>query len=158
MSHSSVSAGDAQHVAETAARRMYEQDSASRALGMRIVEIRPGFARLVMQVREDMVNGHQICHGGLIFTLADSAFAFACNTYNLVTVAAGGSIDFLRPGRLGDTLTATAEERSRSRRTGIYDVTVLNQAGECVAMFRGRSHQTSDRIVAETPGPGASLA
>jgi len=137
---------------------MYEQDSASRALGMRILEIRPGFAQLVMQVREDMVNGHQICHGGLIFTLADSAFAFACNTYNLVTVAAGGSIDFLRPGRLGDTLTATAEERSRSRRTGIYDVTVLNQAGECVAMFRGRSHQTSDRIVAETPEPGASLA
>jgi acyl-CoA thioesterase len=158
MSDSSASAGDAQHVAETAARRMYEQDSASRALGMRIVEIRPGFARLVMQVREDMVNGHQICHGGLIFTLADSAFAFACNTYNLVTVAAGGSIDFLRPGRLGDTLTATAEERTRSRRTGIYDVTVLNQSGECIAMFRGRSHQTSDRIVAETPGPGASLA
>lgn len=137
---------------------MYEQDSASRALGMRIVEIRPGFARIVMQVREDMVNGHQICHGGLIFTLADSAFAFACNTYNLVTVAAGGSIDFLRPGRLGDTLTATAEERSRSRRTGIYDVAVLNQSGECIAMFRGRSHQTSDRIFAETPGPGASLA
>jgi acyl-CoA thioesterase len=158
MSESSVSAGDAQQVAETAARRMYEQDSASRALGMQIVEIRPGFARLVMQVRKDMVNGHQICHGGLIFTLADSAFAFACNTYNLVTVAAGGSIDFLRPGRLGDTLTAAAEERSRSRRTGIYDVTVLNQAGECVAMFRGRSHQTSDLIVAETPGPGASLA
>ena len=158
MSAASVNAGDAQHVAETAARQMYEQDSASRALGMRILEIRPGFARLVMQVRDDMVNGHQICHGGLIFTLADSAFAFACNTYNLVTVAAGGSIDFLRPGRLGDTLTATAEERSRSRRTGIYDVTVLNQAGECVAMFRGRSHQTSDRIVAETPEPGASLA
>jgi acyl-CoA thioesterase len=128
---------------------MWEQDRASRSLGMQIVEIRPGFARLTMQVREDMVNGHEICHGGLIFTLADSAFAFACNTYNLVTVAAGGSIDFLRPVRLGDTLTATAEERSRSRRTGVYDVAVHNQSGECIAMFRGRSHETAAHIVAE---------
>jgi acyl-CoA thioesterase len=93
-----------------------------------------------------MVNGHQICHGGLIFTLADSAFAFACNTYDLVTVASSGSIEFLLPARLGDELTAIAEERSRSKRTGVYDVAVRNQRAECVAMFRGRSHEIGGRI------------
>jgi acyl-CoA thioesterase len=127
---------------------MYEQDRASQALGMRIVEVRPGYARLAMKVREDMVNGHQICHGGLIFTLADSAFAFACNTYDLVTVAAAGTIEFLLAGRLGDELTATAEERTRSKRTGVYDVSVHNQRGECVALFRGRSHQIGGTITA----------
>jgi acyl-CoA thioesterase len=99
-----------------------------------------------MQVREDMVNGHKICHGGLIFTLADSAFAFACNTYDLVTVASSGSIEFLLPARLGDELTAIAEERSRSKRTGVYDVAVHNHNGECVALFRGGSHQIGGRI------------
>lgn len=126
---------------------MYQQDRASQTLGMSLVEVRTGFARLSMTVREDMVNGHHICHGGLIFALADSAFAFACNTYNRVTVAAGATIEFLRPGRLGDVLTATAEERSRSRRTGVYDVAVHNQSGECVAMFRGRSHQMPGHVV-----------
>jgi acyl-CoA thioesterase len=115
---------------------------------MRILEVRPGYARLAMKVREDMVNGHQICHGGLIFTLADSAFAFACNTYDLVTVAAAGTIEFLLAGRLGEELTATAEERTRSKRTGIYDVSVHNQRGECVALFRGRSHQIGGSITA----------
>ena len=93
---------------------MFAQDSASQALGMRIIEVAPGYAQLVMSVREDMVNGHQICHGGLIFTLADSAFAFACNTYNAATVAAGATIEFTKPGRLGDELTATAQS-SRAR-------------------------------------------
>jgi len=139
---------DPQSVAEASARAMYEQDRASQALGMRILEVRPGYARLAMKVREDMVNGHQICHGGLIFTLADSAFAFACNTYDLVTVAAAGTIEFLLAGRLGDELTATAEERTRSKRTGIYDVSVHNQRGECVALFRGRSHQIGGTITA----------
>jgi acyl-CoA thioesterase len=125
---------------------MYAQDRASQALGMRILEIRPGYARLVMSVREDMVNGHQICHGGLIFTLADSAFAFACNTYDAVTVASSGTVEFLLPARLGDELTAIAEERTRSKRTGVYDVTVRNQRGECVALFRGRSHEIGGRI------------
>jgi acyl-CoA thioesterase len=123
---------------------MYEQDRLS--VGMRIVEVRPGYARLAMKVREDMVNGHQICHGGLIFTLADSAFAFACNTYDLVTVAAAGTIEFLLAGRLGDELTATAEERTRSKRTGVYDVSVHTR-GECVAL-RGRSHQIGGSITA----------
>ena len=137
---------DPQSVAEASARAMYEQDRASQALGMRVLEVRPGCARLAMKVREDMVNGHQLCHGGLIFTLADSAFAFACNTYDLVTVAAAGTIEFLLSARLGDELTATAEERSRSKRTGIYDVTVHNSQGECVALFRGRSHEIGGAI------------
>jgi acyl-CoA thioesterase len=139
---------DSQSVAEASARAMYEQDRASQALGMRILEVRPGYARLAMQVREDMVNGHQICHGGLIFTLADSAFAFACNTYDLVTVASAASVEFLLTARLGDELTAIAEERSRSKRTGVYDVTVHNSHGECVALFRGRSHQIGGSITA----------
>ena len=139
---------DPQSVAEASARAMYEQDRASQALGMRVLEVRPGYARLAMKVRDDMVNGHQLCHGGLIFTLADSAFAFACNTYDLVTVASSGTIEFLLSGRLGDELTATAEERTRSKRTGIYDVSVHNQRGECVALFRGRSHQIGGSITA----------
>jgi acyl-CoA thioesterase len=138
-----------QSVAEASARAMFAQDRASQALGMRILEIRPGYARLAMMVREDMVNGHKICHGGLIFTLADSAFAFACNTYDLVTVASSGSIEFLLPGRLGDELTAFAEEQIRLKRTGVYDVAVRNQRGECVAMFRGRSHEIGGNIVAK---------
>jgi acyl-CoA thioesterase len=95
-----------------------------------------------------MVNGHRICHGGLIFTLADSAFAFACNTYDVVTVAAAGTIEFLLAANLGDELTATAEERTRSKRNGLYDVSVHNQRGECVALFRGRSHQVGGSITA----------
>ena len=139
---------DPQCVAEASARAMYEQDRASQALGMRVLEVRPGYARLAMKVRDDMVNGHRICHGGLIFTLADSAFAFACNTYDVVTVAAAGTIEFLLAANLGDELTATAEERTRSKRNGLYDVSVHNQRGECVALFRGRSHQVGGSITA----------
>lgn len=139
---------DPQSVAEASARAMYEQDRASQALGMSVLEVRPGYARLAMKVREDMVNGHQLCHGGLIFTLADSAFAFACNTYDLVTVASAATVDFLLSAHLGDELTAIAEERSRSKRTGIYDVAVSNQRGECVALFRGRSHQLGGSVTA----------
>ena len=139
---------DPQFVAEASARAMYEQDRASQALGMRVLEVRPGYARLAMKVRDDMVNGHRICHGGLIFTLADSAFAFACNTYDVVTVAAAGTIEFLLAASLGDELTATAEERTRSKRNGLYDVSVHNQRGECVALFRGRSHQVGGSITA----------
>jgi acyl-CoA thioesterase len=144
----------AQATAERAAHAMFAQDLASQKLGMRIAEVRPGYARLVMAVREDMVNGHELCHGGLIFTLADSAFAFACNTYDAVTVASAASIEFLLPARLGDELTAIAEERSRSKRTGIYDVAVRNQQGECVALFRGRSHEIGGSVAREQ-APGA---
>jgi acyl-CoA thioesterase len=126
---------------------MYANDAASQALGMRILDVAPGRARVAMQVREDMVNGHRTCHGGLIFSLADSAFAFACNTYDAVTVAAGASIEFLAPARLGDELIAIAEEQTRSRRTGVYDVAVVNQGGERIALFRGRSHQLDGRVL-----------
>ena len=142
----------AQAIAELSANSIYSRDRASQALGMRLVEVRPGYARLEMTIREDMVNGHRLCHGGLIFTLADSAFAFACNSYNVLTVAAAAQIDFLLPARLGDELTATAQERSRGKRTGVYDVTVSNQAGECIAMFRGRSHQFDGRTVTQGDG------
>jgi acyl-CoA thioesterase len=140
---------DPQSVAERSAHAMYAQDQASQALGMRILEVRPGYACLSMTVREDMVNGHKLCHGGLIFTLADSAFAFACNTYNSVTVASAANVEFLLPARLGDELTATAEERSRSKRTGVYDVVVRNKQGESVALFRGRSHELGGSIATE---------
>lgn len=136
---------------------MYAQDRASQALGISVVEVRPGYARLKMTVREDMVNGHRLCHGGLIFTLADSAFAFACNSYNIVTVASGASVEFLLPGSQGDELTAIAQEQSRSRRTGVYDVTVTNQSGACIAMFRGRSRQFEGRAVHQDGQPASEF-
>lgn len=108
---------------------------------MRIVEVRPGYAKLAMPVCEDMLNGHASCHGGFIFSLADSAFAFSCNSHGGVVVAAAASIDFLAPAQGGDELTATAVERWRSKRSGVYEVTVANQRGETIALFRGRSHQ-----------------
>lgn len=137
----------AQALATDSARAMFDRDQASQGFGMQVLEVRPGYARLSMRVRTDMVNGHQLCHGGLIFTLADSAFAFACNTYNVITVAAGAAVDFLAPARLDDELTATAEERSRGKRTGVYDVTVRNQKNECVALFRGRSYQLTGALI-----------
>ena len=131
---------DPQAVAERSAAAMWAGDRASQALGMELVEVGPGRAVLRMTVREDMVNGHAIGHGGLTFTLADSAFAFACNSYDRRTVAAGAEIRFRAPTRLGDVLTATATERSREDVTGIYDVEVSN--GETVvATFVGRSHE-----------------
>jgi acyl-CoA thioesterase len=125
-------------LARACADAMWQEDDASKGLGMEIVEIRPGQATLTMTVKPDMVNGQRIAHGGFIFTLADSAFAFACNTHNQRTVAAEGNISFVRPGKLGDRLVATAREISRSGRSGIYDVRVT--AGDVViAEFRGHS-------------------
>lgn len=132
---------DAQKLADDTARRLYDGDRASQGLGMRIQEVAPGRARLTMNVRDDMLNGHQICHGGLIFSLADSAFAFACNSRGEDTVAASGSIDFLAPARAADQLTALAQEVWLRGRSGIYEVTVTNQTGERIALFRGRSHK-----------------
>ncbi|HEX6327107.1 MAG TPA: hydroxyphenylacetyl-CoA thioesterase PaaI, partial [Jiangellaceae bacterium] len=114
----------AQELAEQSAAAMWAQDAASRAMGMTLDSVQPGYARLTMQVRDDMVNGHRICHGGFVFTLADSTFAFACNTYGQVTVAQDCDIVFVAPARLGDVLTAEATERHRFGRNGIYDVTV----------------------------------
>jgi acyl-CoA thioesterase len=125
-------------LARACAEAMWKQDDASQGLGMEIVEIKPGQATLAMTVQPQMVNGQRIAHGGFIFTLADSAFAFACNTHNERVVAAQGSITFIRPGKLGDRLVATAREISRSGRSGIYDVRVT--AGDVViAEFRGHS-------------------
>ena len=114
---------------------------------MRIESCGPGHATVTMTVRPDMVNGHRICHGGLVFTLADSAFAFACNSYGDNTVAAGAAIEFLLPAREGDLLRAVATERWRAGRTGIYEIEVTNQRGETVALFRGRSHQIAGRLI-----------
>jgi acyl-CoA thioesterase len=144
---STIDSGLAQHTAERAARVLYEQDRASQSLGMRITRIAPGEAELTMQVRPDMTNGHHICHGGLVFALADSAFAFACNSYGESTVAAAAAIDFLAAVREGDVLTATARELWRGGRSGLYEIVVTNQRGEPVALFRGRSQRVAGRLV-----------
>lgn len=125
--------------ARACAARMYAEDKASQALGIEIEIPEPGSAIAKMKIREDMVNGFDICHGGLIFTLADTAFAFACNAYDDVTVAGGASIDFLRPVFRDDELQAVALEEHRGQRGGVYAVEVVNQNREFVALFRGRS-------------------
>jgi acyl-CoA thioesterase len=133
-------AADAQHIAEASRDAMWRNDRAAKALGIEIEAVGPGSATLSMTVREDMVNGHDLCHGGLVATLADTAFAYACNAYNEVTVASGFDINLVAGGRLGDRLTAQAVEVAKSGRTGVYDVAVRNQRGEAVAAFRGRSY------------------
>lgn len=130
---------DADDRARRCAERMYAADVASRSLGIVIRDVGPGHATAVMAVGADMVNGHGICHGGYVFTLADTAFAFACNTYDDVTVAAGADVSFLEPVSAGAALTAVAVERSRRGRSGLYDVTVRTADGTVVAEFRGRS-------------------
>jgi acyl-CoA thioesterase len=137
----------AQRVAELCAQALLAGDEASRNLGMRLEEVTPGTARMRMRVRADMVNGHGICHGGIVFALADSAFAVACNTYDAVTVAAAASIDFLAPARTDDELSAQARELWRSKRSGIYEIIVVNQRGETIALFRGRSHSSGGQII-----------
>jgi acyl-CoA thioesterase len=145
----SASETAAQSRAERAAAAMFARDRASQALGMQLAGVRPGWARLTLRVREDMVNGHGGCHGGLLFALADSAFAFACNSHNDVTVAAAASIDFLAAAAVGDELTAVAQEVWRTRRNGIYEVAVTNQRGERIALSRGRSYRTEGQVVTE---------
>jgi acyl-CoA thioesterase len=141
-----------QRLAEAVGRAMLAQDEASRALGMVVEEIAPGQARLSMSVRGDMINGHDLCHGGLIFTLADSAFAFACNARNQATVAAAAEIQFVSPARKGETLVAVARERVSMGRSGIYDIEVTDRAsGRLVALFRGRAHRIEGGIVEEDP-------
>ncbi|MFZ1098495.1 MAG: hydroxyphenylacetyl-CoA thioesterase PaaI [Steroidobacteraceae bacterium] len=146
---SETGSSDAQRLAERAAHGLFERDRASQGLGMRLLEVQPGRARVAMTVRADMLNGHQVCHGGLVFALADSAFAFACNSYNDSTVAAAAAIDFLAAAREGDELSAEAVELWRTGRNGIYEVTVMNQRGERVALFRGRSYRIDGRVVKE---------
>jgi acyl-CoA thioesterase len=137
---------DPQALAELAGKTMYERDPASQALGMTLDEIRPGYARMSMPVRGDMLNGHATCHGGYIFMLADSAFAFACNSHNFNTVGAGCTIDYIAPAREGDVLTAEALEQALLGKTGIYDIAVTSQDGRKIALFRGKSHRVAGHV------------
>jgi acyl-CoA thioesterase len=141
---------DADGFAKRVAAAMFARDRATQAMGMAIANVGLGHAELTMVVRNDMLNGHSTCHGGLIFSLADSAFAFACNSYNLTTVASGCSIEFLAPAREGDILTALAQERSAIGRTGVYDVDVRNQQGALIAVFRGKSYRIKGSVIEET--------
>ena len=144
-----------QRIAEAVRDAMWRDDRASKALGMQVLAIGPGTATLTMTVRDDMLNGHDICHGGLITTLADSAFAFACNAYNEVTVASGFDVNLVAAARLGDVLTAEATELNKAGRTGVYDIQVRNQRGERVAVFRGRSYTLKGKTVVD---PASVLA
>lgn len=124
------------------------RDAAARLLGITLEEIAEGFATMSMTVRDDMLNGHALCHGGFIFTLADTAFAHACNSRNRATVAAAAEIAFLSPGRPGEVLVAVARERAAAGRTGIYDVDVTERtSGRQVALFRGRSQQIQGEVI-----------
>ena len=138
---------DADLLAARCADAMWAEDNASKAMGMQIVSVREGSAVLSMTVQENMVNGHGMCHGGMIFSLADSAFAFACNSQNFAAVAAGASIDFLAPASAGDVLTASASIVSQGKKTGLYDVAVRNQSNRLVAQFRGRSARIRGTVV-----------
>ena len=144
-----MTAPDPQRIAEAVRDAMWRDDRASKALGMQVLAIGPGTATLSMTVRDDMLNGHDICHGGLITTLADSTFAFACNAYNEVTVASGFDVNLVTAARLGDVLTATASEVNKAGRTGVYDIDVRNQRGERVAAFRGRSYTLKGKQVVD---------
>ncbi len=143
---------DAAEMARACAQAMWADDNASRGLGMRLVTIEPGIAVLAMPVTDRMVNGHGICHGGFIFTLADSAFAFACNTHNTRTVAHQCAVTFVSAAHLGDELVARATERHRAGRSGIYDVTVTRAEGSVVAEFRGHSRSIKGELL-----PGVQL-
>jgi len=139
---------DPRDVAARAGAVMWAGDTASQAMGMDLVEVGPGRAVLRMTVRDDMLNGHGTCHGGHIFTLADSAFAFACNSHGTTTVAQAADITFLAPARGGDVMVATGVERLRRGRNGITDVTVVDEAtGEVIAEFRGRSRQVGGSFI-----------
>ncbi|MCO7513971.1 hydroxyphenylacetyl-CoA thioesterase PaaI [Pseudomonas guariconensis] len=138
-----------EELAQACADAMFSRDQATQAMGIRLLEIGPGRARLGMPVRADMIQGHGTCHGGYLFALADSAFAFACNSYDEATVALGCSIDYLAPALRDDQLTATASELSRKGRTGLYDVRVENQRGELVALFHGKSYKVRGTVLAQ---------
>lgn len=138
---------DPQALAEEVSAAIWSRDRATNALAMQILGVKPGYAMMSMPVRADMLNGHHICHGGYIFTLADSAFAYACNSYNKNTVASACHIDFLAPAREGDILQAEAVERSLSGRTGVYDVTVRTRGGKTIALFRGKSYRISGEVI-----------
>ncbi|MFO1333671.1 MAG: hydroxyphenylacetyl-CoA thioesterase PaaI [Piscinibacter sp.] len=140
----------AQHLAERVRDTMLATDRVAQTLGMQVSAISPGHASVTMVVREDMLNGFGSCHGGLLATLADMAFAYACNSYNEMTVASGFDVDLLGPGKLGETLTADARVVSQGARMGVYDITVTNTSGERIAVFRGRSYRLKGKQVVPT--------
>ena len=145
-----MAAAVAKDLAARVGQGMFAEDVASRdTMGMELICCEPGRAVMRMAIKPLHLNGHQICHGGFIFTLADSTFAFACNSHNRVTVAAGCSIEFLKPGQLGDVLTCEGLEQVLQGRHGIYDMRVSNQRGEVVAMFRGKSAQIQGTVIPE---------
>ena len=139
---------DPQSLAQEVGDAMWSRDHATQALGMQLLSIKPGYARLSMSVRKDMLNGHHMCHGGFIFLLADSAFAYSCNSHNHNTVASACHIDFLAPAREGDVLEAEAAEQSLAGRTGVYDVTVRTHDGKTIALFRGKSARIQGEVIA----------
>jgi acyl-CoA thioesterase len=141
---------DPAEIAKACAEALWAEDKASRAMGMKIEKVGPGCAVISMSIGRDMVNGHGLCHGGYIFSLADSALAFACNSHNQRHVAQHCHIAYLAPGRLGMRLFAEAQERFRGERSGIYDVTVRTQAGETIAEFRAHSRSIPGVLVPET--------
>ncbi|MFT6916588.1 MAG: acyl-CoA thioesterase [Motiliproteus sp.] len=150
MTKAALAIDPSQQLAERCAELIYQQDATTRELGMKLIRIAPGSAELSMRVLPWMVNGHDTCHGGLIFSLADSTFAFACNSENYKTVAASCSIDYINPGHRNDLLIARASKNHQRGRTGVYDVQVENQQGELIALFRGRSHRLSGAVIPDT--------
>ena len=142
-----------QQIAERCAEVMWPDDKAAQGLGIELVRVAPGEAVTRMTVRDDMVNGHDICHGGFIFALADTNFAYACNSYNHRAVAAGVDINFVAPAHLGDTLTAVGSARHQGGRSGIYDIEVTNQNGKTIAVFRGRSTRIKGNFFDEGGNP-----
>ena len=149
-----IAALSPQALAEAAAAAMWRRDTAARSLGMQLEAISPGSATLSMTVRADMVNGHHICHGGMLFSLADTAFAYACNSSNHNTVASACQIDFLAPAHEGDTLIASASEQAASGRAGVYDVSVHRSDGQLLALFRGKSHRIRGEVIAGLQAAG----
>jgi acyl-CoA thioesterase len=137
-------------------RRMWADDRASQALGMRVEEVRAGYARISMPIRRDMTNGHGICHGGFMFLLADSTFAFACNSHDQRAVAASAEIHFLAPAHEGDVLTAEGRELHLAGRSGVYDMRVVDQTGRQVALFRGKSATIRGRFVRADDAPASA--
>jgi acyl-CoA thioesterase len=150
---------DARALAAKVGATMLAADRASKDfMGIELLSCEPGRAVMRMTVQSEMLNAHEICHGGMIFTLADSTFAFACNSHNKVTVASGCSIDFLKPARAGDVLTCEGVEQLLQGRYGVYDMKVSNQRGEIVAMFRGKSTTIQGSVLPSTDGANAGAA
>jgi acyl-CoA thioesterase len=147
---------DAQQLAQACSEFIQQRDQAALSLGVTLVEAAPGRATLRMTVRKTMLNGLSSCHGGVMFTLADTAFAHACNSYNRNTVGSGCSIEYAAPGFEGDELTAVAQEIHRSGRTGVYDVTIYNQKQQALAYFRGKSYQVRGAVIAESDATDAA--